>query len=265
MIPLVNASEGNDEDLAILSTEEQMVLAVYAVQSHGLSINEAAIHYCVVWATLRNCLKGMQTRQAARVNEQILLPGEEQMLVEWIKNQSVFCFCKISIHLFLDNKYDNRRYRPISAPQSPPQSSTPPSHSPVESPPIPYIPEPAMPSQPTLTIPDDIMADTSDNTPRRSSGTKSLIKEPSEFNGNKRQFKEWQRQLFAYLRDPRNRIRTDGEKIDIALSVTKRSDGRSGDAERRCDRSEVQDGGASQQSRGLSGDSRYWSWSQRQS
>ncbi|KAF5379644.1 hypothetical protein D9757_009186 [Collybiopsis confluens] len=87
-----------------------------------------------------------------------------------------------------------------------------------KSPPIPYIPEPAMPSQPTLSIPDDIMADTPDNTPRRSTGTKSLIKEPSEFNGNKRQFKEWQRQLFAYLRDPRNGIRTDGEKIDIALS-----------------------------------------------
>ncbi|KAF5382409.1 hypothetical protein D9757_009776 [Collybiopsis confluens] len=73
-----------------------------------------------------------------------------------------------------------------------------------------------MPSQPTLTIPDDIMADNSDNYPRRA--LKSLIKEPSEFNGNKRQFKEWQRQLFAYLRDPRNGIRTDGEKIDIALS-----------------------------------------------
>ncbi|KAF5378056.1 hypothetical protein D9757_011536 [Collybiopsis confluens] len=118
----------------------------------------------------------------------------------------------------LDDKYDDKLYRPISNPQTPPQSLTPPSHSPAESPPIPYIPEPAMPSQPTLSIPDDIMTDTSDNTPRRPTGTKSLIKEPSEFNGNKRQFKEWQRQLFAYLRDPRNGIRTDGEKIDIALS-----------------------------------------------
>ncbi|KAF5365394.1 hypothetical protein D9757_011676 [Collybiopsis confluens] len=116
----------------------------------------------------------------------------------------------------LDDKYNDKRYRPISNPQTPPQSLTPPSHSPAESPPIPYIPEPAMPSQPTLTVPDDIMADTSDNFPRRA--LKSLIKEPSEFNGNKRQFKEWQRQLFAYLRDPRNGIHTDGEKIDIALS-----------------------------------------------
>ena len=47
---------------------------------------------------------------------------------------------------------------------------------------------------------------------------KSLLKEPPVFDGNKDAFKEWQRKLFAYIRDPRNRITTDDERIDIALS-----------------------------------------------
>ena len=47
---------------------------------------------------------------------------------------------------------------------------------------------------------------------------KSLLKEPSDFNGDKSEFKEWRRQLFAYIRDPRNRVQSDNERIDIAIS-----------------------------------------------
>ncbi|KAF8824701.1 hypothetical protein HHX47_DHR7000384 [Lentinula edodes] len=47
---------------------------------------------------------------------------------------------------------------------------------------------------------------------------KLLLREPSIFDGDKAQFKEWRRTLFAYIRDPRNRIVTDSERIDIAVS-----------------------------------------------
>ena len=47
---------------------------------------------------------------------------------------------------------------------------------------------------------------------------KSLLNEPSEFNGDKSEFKEWRRTLFTYLRDPRNGVTEDSEHIDISMS-----------------------------------------------
>ena len=47
---------------------------------------------------------------------------------------------------------------------------------------------------------------------------KSLLNQPSEFNGDKKEFKGWLRQLLTYIRDPKNGITTDDERIDIAMS-----------------------------------------------
>ena len=46
---------------------------------------------------------------------------------------------------------------------------------------------------------------------------RSLLKEPPVFDGTKDAYKEWQRKMFTYICDPRNRIRMDSERIDVTM------------------------------------------------
>ena len=46
---------------------------------------------------------------------------------------------------------------------------------------------------------------------------RSLLKEPPVFDGTKDAYKEWQRKMFTYICDPRNRIKMDSERIDVTM------------------------------------------------
>ena len=53
---------------------------------------------------------------------------------------------------------------------------------------------------------------------RDDSKGKSLLKEPPVFDGDKKKYREWRQKLSRWLKDPKNRVKDDDEKINITLS-----------------------------------------------
>ena len=47
---------------------------------------------------------------------------------------------------------------------------------------------------------------------------KSLLKEPPVFDGDKKKYQEWKQKLSHWLKDPKNKVKDDNEKINITLS-----------------------------------------------
>ena len=48
--------------------------------------------------------------------------------------------------------------------------------------------------------------------------TKTLLNPPPIFDGDKLKYREWKRKLCVYIDDPRNRVTTNKERINIAFS-----------------------------------------------
>ena len=46
----------------------------------------------------------------------------------------------------------------------------------------------------------------------------SLLNKPETFDGTKNRFKSWWRETCAYIRDPRNALLTDNERIEVVMS-----------------------------------------------
>ena len=53
---------------------------------------------------------------------------------------------------------------------------------------------------------------------RDDSKGKSLLKEPPVFDGDKKKYREWRQKLSRWLKDPKNRVKDDDEKINITQS-----------------------------------------------
>ena len=53
---------------------------------------------------------------------------------------------------------------------------------------------------------------------RDDSKGKSLLKEPPVFDRDKKKYREWRQKLSCWLKDPKNKVKDDNEKINITLS-----------------------------------------------
>jgi hypothetical protein len=91
--PSLDSESSSGPDLASLSQEVRIGLAIDAVRTSGmtsdgrykLSLRQAAKDYDVPRSTLTGRFNGMLTRKEAHEREQKLQPAQEEVLVEWIK------------------------------------------------------------------------------------------------------------------------------------------------------------------------------------
>jgi hypothetical protein len=81
--------------------------------------------------------------------------------------------------------------------------------------------EPDVPTDvtpPTRRVSESVEREWADEIGDTSKGKRSLLKEPSMFNGDKEEFEDWRRKVITYLSDLRNNVKRGDEKINITLS-----------------------------------------------
>jgi hypothetical protein len=77
---------------------------------------------------------------------------------------------------------------------------------------------PADVTPPTRRVSNSIEQELAHEIGDETSGKKSLLKEPSMFNGNKEEYEDWRQKVLMYINDVRNNITQGDEKINITLS-----------------------------------------------